>query len=66
MNKLDGDAADDWVFLARDTQLPPTDLDWCCCFLAVVAVSAPFPDRRRTERWAESKWATKPTQRLRS
>lgn len=29
----DGDAADDWVFSARDAQLPPLDLDWCWLLL---------------------------------
>jgi phage terminase large subunit-like protein len=27
------DAADDWLFKARDAQLPPADLDWCWLFL---------------------------------
>jgi phage terminase large subunit-like protein len=31
--ELGDDAADDWVFGARDDQLPPEDLDWCWLFL---------------------------------
>src|SRR5215469_1312459 len=27
------DAAEDWVFAARDAQLPPPDLSWCWLFL---------------------------------
>ena len=30
---LDDDAAEDWVFAARDAQLPPPDLSWCWLFL---------------------------------
>ena len=30
---LGDDAAEDWVFAARDAQLPPQDLDWCWLFL---------------------------------
>ena len=26
-------AGKDWVFVARDAQLPPPDLDWCWLFL---------------------------------
>ena len=33
MERLGDDAADDWVFRARDAQLPPPDLDWCWLFL---------------------------------
>ena len=33
MKRLGDDAADDWVFRARDAQLPPPDLDWCWLFL---------------------------------
>jgi phage terminase large subunit-like protein len=33
MKRLGDDAADDWVFRARDAQLPPIDLDWCWLFL---------------------------------
>jgi hypothetical protein len=29
MKRLGDDAADDWVFRARDAQLPLLDLDWC-------------------------------------
>src|SRR5215831_2164182 len=31
------DAAEDWVFAARDAQLPPPDLSWCWLFLGVAA-----------------------------
>jgi phage terminase large subunit-like protein len=31
--KLGDDAADSWVFSARDDQLPPEDLDWCWLLL---------------------------------
>ncbi|MGY8682674.1 terminase family protein [Bradyrhizobium sp. UFLA05-153] len=31
--RLGDDAADDWVFRARDAQLPPSDLEWCWLFL---------------------------------
>src|SRR5215468_6833519 len=31
--RLGDDAADDWVFRARDAQLPPSDLGWCWLFL---------------------------------
>src|SRR5262245_53345435 len=27
------DASDEWVFQARDAQLPPIDLNWCWLFL---------------------------------
>ena len=30
---LGDDAAEDWVFAARDAQLPPPELDWCWLFL---------------------------------
>ena len=30
---LGDDAAEDWVFAARDAQLPPLDLSWCWLFL---------------------------------
>ena len=30
---LGDDAAEDWVFAARDAQLPPVDLSWCWLFL---------------------------------
>jgi len=30
---LADDEADEWLFTARDAQLPPTDLDWCWLFL---------------------------------
>ena len=30
---LGDDAAEDWVFAARDAQLPPADLSWCWLFL---------------------------------
>ena len=30
---LRDDAAEDWVFAARDAQLPPPDLSWCWLFL---------------------------------
>ena len=30
---LGDDAAEDWVFTARDAQLPPSDLSWCWLFL---------------------------------
>ena len=30
---LGDDAAEDWVFAARDAQLPPLELDWCWLFL---------------------------------
>src|SRR5215475_1440736 len=30
---LGDDAAEDWVFAARDAQLPPPDLSWCWLFL---------------------------------
>src|SRR5262245_24187668 len=30
---LGDDAAEDWVFAARDAQLPPPDLSWCWVFL---------------------------------
>src|SRR5215510_771080 len=33
MKRLGDDAADDWVFQARDAQLPPDDLGWCWLFL---------------------------------
>jgi len=33
MKKLGDGAADEWVFRARDAQLPPPDLDWCWLFL---------------------------------
>jgi len=33
MKRLGDDAADDWVFRARDAQLPPSDLGWCWLFL---------------------------------
>ena len=33
MKRLGNDAADDWVFQARNAQLPPTDLGWCWLFL---------------------------------
>ena len=33
MKRLGDDAADDWVFRARDAQLPPADLGWCWLFL---------------------------------
>ena len=33
MKRLGDDAADDWVFQARDAQVPPPDLDWCWLFL---------------------------------
>jgi hypothetical protein len=33
MKRLGDDAADDWVFRARDAQLPPPDLSWCWLFL---------------------------------
>jgi hypothetical protein len=29
MKRLGDDAADDWVFRARDAQLPPPDPSWC-------------------------------------
>jgi|SRR5215470_9401063 len=32
---LGNDAAEDWVFAARDAQLPPPDLSWCWLFLGV-------------------------------
>jgi len=31
---LGDDFAKDWIFSARDSQLPPLDLDWCWLFLA--------------------------------
>ena len=30
---LGDDAAEDWVFAARDAQLPPPDLSWCWSLL---------------------------------
>src|SRR5262245_35291670 len=30
---LGDDAAEDWIFAARDAQLPPSDLSWCWLFL---------------------------------
>jgi hypothetical protein len=30
---LGDDAAEDWVFAARNAQLPPPDLSWCWLFL---------------------------------
>src|SRR5215467_12609473 len=30
---LGDDASEDWVFAARDAQLPPPDLSWCWLFL---------------------------------
>src|SRR6516225_11627198 len=30
---LGDDAAEDWIFAARDAQLPPHDLNWCWLFL---------------------------------
>jgi hypothetical protein len=30
---LGDDAAEDWIFAARDAQLPPPDLSWCWLFL---------------------------------
>jgi phage terminase large subunit-like protein len=33
MMRLGDEAADDWVFRARDAQLPPSDLSWCWLFL---------------------------------
>src|SRR5215472_2981279 len=33
MKRLGDDAADEWVFRARDAQLPPPDLSWCWLFL---------------------------------
>ena len=33
MKRLGDDAADDWVFQARDAQLPPPDLGWGWLFL---------------------------------
>src|SRR5215475_10696966 len=30
---LGDDAADDWMFRARDSQLPPEDLDWAWLFM---------------------------------
>ena len=30
---LGDDAAEDWVFAARDAQLPPPDPSWCWLFL---------------------------------
>jgi phage terminase large subunit-like protein len=30
---LGDDVAGDWMFMARDAQLPPADLDWCWLFL---------------------------------
>jgi hypothetical protein len=33
MKRLGDDAADDWVFRARDAQLPPPDLSWGWLFL---------------------------------
>ena len=30
---LSDDAAEDWIFAARDAQLPPPDLSWCWLFL---------------------------------
>jgi phage terminase large subunit-like protein len=33
IENLGNDAADAWVFQARDAQLPPRDLDWCWLFL---------------------------------
>ena len=32
-NKLGDDLANDWMFQAREAQLPPRDLDWCWLFL---------------------------------
>jgi DNA invertase Pin-like site-specific DNA recombinase len=32
IKRLGDDAADDWVFWARDAQLPPTDPGWCWLF----------------------------------
>ena len=29
MKRLGDDVAGDWVFQARDAQLPPSDLGWC-------------------------------------
>jgi hypothetical protein len=34
MTNLGDGAADQWMFAARDAQLPPRDLDWCWLFLA--------------------------------
>jgi phage terminase large subunit-like protein len=31
--QLGDDVAEDWIFQARDAQLPPVDLDWCWLFL---------------------------------
>src|SRR5262249_61719753 len=31
---LGDDAAEDWIFAARDAQLPPSDLSWCWVLLA--------------------------------
>src|SRR6516162_4735885 len=33
IRRLGDDAAEDWVFAARDAQLPPPDLSWCWLFL---------------------------------
>jgi phage terminase large subunit-like protein len=33
MKRLGDDAADDWMFRARDAQLPPPDLSRCWLFL---------------------------------
>jgi phage terminase large subunit-like protein len=33
MKRLGDEAADDWVFRARDAPLPPSDLSWCWLFL---------------------------------
>ena len=32
-NDLSDDEANEWIFSARDAQLPPRDLDWCWLFL---------------------------------
>ena len=47
MKRLGDDAADEWVFRARDAQLPPPDLSWCWLFLGAAVPASRTACRRR-------------------
>jgi phage terminase large subunit-like protein len=47
---LGDDAAEDWVFAARDAQLPPPDLSWCWLFLGGLVKQAAERVHQRGER----------------
>jgi phage terminase large subunit-like protein len=47
MKSLGDDAADDWVFRARDAQLPPTDQSWCWLFLGGRGAGKSHSSRRQ-------------------